>query len=331
MTQSTEDNIYFNIVTEAGNRSIFQFDQNRVQPVLTNPTDYELAVVRFSVPTDSIPIMNWKNDKYKIGIEFNGTLIEKFVQFVPYQTPGLPPFYPNFDNQVWSYQQWCDNMSNCLKELHDDMVIAQPSFPANKEILWTIQPETGIMSLYCQTGYTDPNVKVYFNWILETESVFQAFQVEQDKYRIIIKDHITNQTSYGGGGVIMSQQYNTTALISEFDKLIFETNSIPVNPELLGTSTNETRQVITDFDCSSFSRDKTDVQYFPAGPVRYYQLVSREPLNRIDLVVQWEDRFGNLFPLYLQYNNQISIKIHFRKKASQILTDTIYFDDEERK
>ena len=143
------------------------------------------------------------------------------------------------------------------------MLLAEPTFPPTKEILWTIEPNSGIMSLYCENGYTDPNVKVYFNWVLNTQTVFQSYQETQEKYRLIIKNRISNQTTYGGGGVIMSQKYTTTSLISDFDKLVFETNSIPVNPELLGTSSNETRQVITDFDCAGFSRDRTDIQYFP--------------------------------------------------------------------
>jgi hypothetical protein len=330
MSSDEQNNIYFNINTVAGNRSIFQFDENRVQPILKNPSEYELAVVRFTVPVDSIPIQNWRNDKYKIGIEFNGTLIEEFVPFLPYATGGIP-FYPNTVGQIWSYQQWIDNMNSSLKTLHDSMLLAEPTFPATKEILWTIEPDTGIMSLYCENGYTDPNVKVYFNWVLNTQTVFQSFQEEQDKYRIIIKNRITNQTTYGGGGVIMSQKYSTTSLISDFDKLIFETNSLPVNPELLGTSNNETRQVITDFDCAGFSRDRTDIQYYPQGPIRFHQLNSQYPLHRIDLVIQWEDTAGNLFPIYLEYNNQMTVKLHFRKKDSNILTNTINFDDEERK
>ena len=108
MSSDEQNNIYFNITTKAGDRSIFQFDENRVQPVLNDPSEYELAVVRFTVPVDSIPVQNWKNDKYKIGIEYNGTLIEKFVQFLPYATDGKP-FYPNTIGQIWSYQQWCAN------------------------------------------------------------------------------------------------------------------------------------------------------------------------------------------------------------------------------
>jgi hypothetical protein len=324
--QGNQDNIYLNITTNTINRTAFQFDENRVQPVLDKPTDYQLGVVRFSVPTNSIPLMNWRPNFYKIGIEFNGTLKEKFVDFVPNSSSG--PLYPNTIGQLWSYQEYCATMSNCLKELHDEIVLAEPSFPANTPILMKIQPSTNIISLYCQSGYSDPLVKVYFNFDLITETVFQSFQEAPDKFRIIIKDKKTNATTYGGGGYIMSQEYPTTALISKLDKLIFETNSIPVNPELLGTSTNEIRQVITDFNCASFSRDTLAIQYFPQGPVRHYDMNSHHALNRIDLVVKWEDVYGNLFPIYLQLDDQISIKIHFRKKKQNIIQETLYKNQE---
>ena len=315
-----QDNIYFNINTQSLNRSVFQFDEQRVQPILDNPSDYELAVVRCSVPTSSIPIQNWKANKYKIGIEYLGEVVEKYVEFVPNSARG--PLYENTIGQIWSYQEWCSIMTNCLAELHNEMVALKPSFPASTHILWKIEPESSIMSLYCPAGYANPAVKVYFNWILLTESVFQAFLENEDKFYILIKDKITNRTNYGGGGYIMSQEYETTTLISDYDKLVFETNSVPVQPELLGTAINETRQVITDFDIAGLPRDGLNIQYFPKGPIRYYELKSKYPLRSIDLVIQWEDKTGNLFPIFLEISSQISVKIHFKKKNSRILEDS---------
>jgi hypothetical protein len=222
-------------------------------------------------------------------------------------------------------------MSNTLKLLHDEMVIAEPTFPATKEILWKIEPDTGLMSLYCENGYLDPNVKLYFNWVLLTESIFQAFQVEDTKFRIYIKDLKHNRTNYGGGGVIMKQEYTTTSLISKLDKIVIETNSVPVNPELLGTSTNEIRQVITDFDAASFIRDNLAIQFFPQGPIRYYQMNSNYPMYRIDLVVKWEDIYGNLYPLFLQDEAQVSIKLHFRKRGGDVMLTALDNADEDRR
>ena len=222
-------------------------------------------------------------------------------------------------------------MSNCLKELHDQIVLAQPTFPASTPILWKIEPDTSIMSLYCPAGYADPNVKLYFNWILLTHSIFQAYGLEDDKFRIFIKDNITNKTTYGGGGFVMSQEYTTTPLISDGDKLLVETNSIPVNPELLGTKTNEIRQVVTDFDIDNLVRDSLAIQFFPQGPLRYYQLKSNYPLHRMNVVVRWEDADGNTYPIYLQDNARLTMKIHFRKKGSDILFETLYKYDEQTK
>ena len=139
MASDEQNNIYFNITTKAGDRSVFQFDENRVQSILKKPSEYELAVVRFTVPVDSIPVQNWENDKYKIGIEFNGTVIEEFVPFLPYATDGTP-FYPGTIGQIWSYQQWVDNMNGSLKTLHDNMLVAEPTFPPTKEILTILSP-----------------------------------------------------------------------------------------------------------------------------------------------------------------------------------------------
>ena len=97
MSQSTvsdsDDNIYYNVTIKKndtnGGKAIFS--ENRVEPIVDNPSDYELAVVRFSVPAVNIPIMYFdsepgKLDKdFKVSMTYDGVTETKDLVWIPNQ------------------------------------------------------------------------------------------------------------------------------------------------------------------------------------------------------------------------------------------------------
>ena len=60
--------------------------------------------------------------------------------------------------------------------------------------------------------------------------------------------------------------------------------------------------------------NRQSYQYFPQGPLRFYDLNGNSNLSEIDLSVFWEDKKGNLTLLQLVEGDTLSIKILFRKK-----------------
>ena len=67
--QDNEDHIYYNIdirkgVENAGQQFQAVFNETRVEPILNKPSDYDLSVVRFSIPSQSIPIFLWKENEF---------------------------------------------------------------------------------------------------------------------------------------------------------------------------------------------------------------------------------------------------------------------------
>ena len=68
MSQSEATHIYYNarINAELESRKQATFSVSRVQPILSKPNDYELAVIRFSLPSTSIPLfVRWNNRLFK--------------------------------------------------------------------------------------------------------------------------------------------------------------------------------------------------------------------------------------------------------------------------
>ena len=81
MNEENTDYIYFNIDSAFDGQTTFNFDENRVQPILKHPNQWEMSVERFEVPSIAIPIRFIKQNEFKISLEFNGTRIDEFVNF----------------------------------------------------------------------------------------------------------------------------------------------------------------------------------------------------------------------------------------------------------
>lgn len=316
-SSSTSDLIYVNIKSVVEGQQTFDFSANRVEPILQNPSDYELSVVRFSVPSSGIPVKIWNNEEYKITLKFNATTLEYPLLLI--QNSNEPPLYENYS--IYSYQEFIAIFNKTLKDLHDAMVLAEPTFAPTKECAVSLSPDTNLITFYAQTLYGAPSVELSFNFSLASQTLFDFVKLDTDLFKLKIQSTGINNISWGGlFGYTMIQQSNTLASISDLDKIIFETSSIPVNPELLGTgSNNETRQVITDFNASNFTRDNLPIQFFPMGPLRFYTLNSSYPLSKLDLIVSWEDKKGKVRPIFLDVNNPITVKLLFQKKGSKIL------------
>jgi hypothetical protein len=318
------DNIYFNIKRSFNKQSTFDFAETRVSNVLQNPSDYQLAITRFSIPSIGIPILFDVPNKYSITLKFNNSVETVDLSFSSDTTPLYSPYLA-----VWSYNDIVQGMNNGLKQLHDDMKITQPTFPPTKECSMVFDPITQLFSIYAQSSYASANIELFFH--SELYSLFNSFQainttlgffpIFQTLYRIIIKDNGNNGTTYGGGGYIMTQNFKTISQMNTFQSLIFETNSIPIHPELLGTQTNESRIIIDDFIIERETDNRLNINYYPTGPLLFTDLTSQQPLRNIDLKVSWTTSEGQTFPLITDESTPLDIKLLFRKKLNQRLEE----------
>ena len=112
-------------------------------------------------------------------------------------------------------------------------------------------------------------------------------------------------------------------LWSDFKTIVFISQSIPIVPEYIGGSNQVSRRVLTDFEPQNALFDRSDIQYFLQGALRYYDLKSTQPLNTIDIQIWWSDKLGRLFPLQLAKYDTATIKIEFRNKKARFP----FFDD----
>ena len=127
-----------------------------------------------------------------------------------------------------------------------------------------------------------------------------------------------------------TQEYSIIEYWTSLRKIIIISNTIPVKNEYVPATNNVNNAgisdqsgvnvsypILTDFvpNISSTAGDSRSIAYYvPQSQYRLVDLISTNPLQKIDIRIFWQDREGNLYPLLLSLFQQASLKIGFFKK-----------------
>lgn len=314
---SDADNIYQNIdIYNNTNQTIdATFEATRTAPILDNPSDYELAIVRFLVPTKNIPIMilDPPSKNYKVSCDYNGYIVTTNVVWIPNNN------CPETNYWVSTYQEFIDAINLALQTTFTQVKTAFPAYPGTQAPYFRLDGE--LVNFVAEQSIAVPSVRWYLNSDLQAIIPTISYNLNcfggNLSYQIVIKDNRNNSEIVGGVPVfVMISESSCLFLWNDFQNLLFQSNSIPIVPELLGTSVQNTRRVLTDFNPPSQIFDRTPLQFFPQGPLRFYDLKSNSPLSAIDLTVSWIDKSGRIRPMRLAPKDNLSVKILFRKKST---------------
>ena len=68
----SQNHIYYNATIENKTdlRKLAKFDATRVVPILDKPNDYKMAVVRFSLPLTSTPLLVFKENYFSVSLKY---------------------------------------------------------------------------------------------------------------------------------------------------------------------------------------------------------------------------------------------------------------------
>ena len=122
-----------------------------------------------------------------------------------------------------------------------------------------------------------------------------------------------------GGTYIFSQEYPTSDYMNSIRKIVITTTSMPVQKEFFPTpgnsnlSNTNSLPIVADFylDLGNKAGNQTSVAIYTAQLYRLIDLISDNPMRKIDLEFFWSDRLNNLYPLTLSIYDTISMKIGF--------------------
>lgn len=242
------------------------FEETRNSPVIQNPEDYYISVVRFSLDTATLPLFipqvklgqsNPNDLIYSITMtyEYSGTVYEQqeFIQFQSQNSFVPTPSSPTVQQDVSTSYYYINNYNrfvrminttfqDCYDNLNGQVITAGGTLPSANAPFMEFNPDrdTAIINAD-KLGYDESlinPISIYFNTPLfnlfsSFEAVNNGFQVTNGKnYRInIINDRDSNIYVLPSGDYVqMYQEYSTVSQWTPISSMVFTTSLVPIEP-----------------------------------------------------------------------------------------------------
>lgn len=319
--------------------------ETRTSPILHNPKEWLLSVIRFDLDCHGIPINiplmepgSTQVTQSIITIEYKGNYYPNNVTFtIPFNPSSPYPF-----NAVFNYQDWLDLVNNAVATSFSDAKMSgdPPIFAYN--------PTNSLIDLYVDDNFipaASPNQAfIYLNGPLTTyflnfefinkraitmsSNYFQQFNINNNNTKPL--PAVGSRSEYPlsvqtNNRYLVEQIAPSTASWTSLRNIILTSNLIPFRSETVPNqssrgsnySSSNTFPILTDFLVPTDTK-VTDTrivnQYLPTAQYRYIDLLSGSPLTSLDISVFWGDYYGNIYPLYLFPQGVVNVKLLFEKR-----------------
>jgi len=346
------DKVYYNMVIAYQSKDnqancIAETQYNEDDVILQKASDWYLSVIRFDIPTRSIPIMfvNIQPNQpdpdlteYSVTLEYDGNFSpQTFLKFETSHPNSAVPV-PNSQGKyprgiyygVYTYNRF-------LKFLNDALASAFANLPdpaPTTAPVVSFDSSTNLFSINCDVTLYDSSianpVKIWFNNKLF--SFFEGFDVNyfsrvDPNGRDIQFNIVPNQNVDPVTNMIKeSQDYPTISSWNSFRSLQLRSNMLQTHQEFVpsgmdSSSKSASNPIIADFiplfgESAGSSLTRTTISYTLNSAYKLINLMSDGPLTKFSLQVYWLDETGTEFPLTLNYRETVSVKLLFHRKAS---------------
>jgi hypothetical protein len=329
--EEPDDNIFYNIDIVNRLETLIpikaEYDVNRVDAVLQNPSLYNVSVVRFEIPT-TIPLFIFPEpSKYEFLIALEDLtnplvpIVSKFpVVFVDYCTGCF------YERGVYYVNHFLKMVNTTLKTCYDDMKLINPGYLPTQAPYITYDPATTLMTLWADEEYLDidryqilmSNVlhNQFFGSFLSKAFFQNVTAINKTDVQLLVEDQYTNSEVVNGTLLYkMIGEYSTLPLFNQIQQILIETDSFNIEGEIQSGTLPNVRRLLTDFEPPS---DISNRQYYTYNPsiYRWYNLLSTTPMTRVSCKVFITYSTGESFPLYLLFNELVSIKLLFKLKKN---------------
>lgn len=352
-----ESHVYYNvnIANTTAQPLEAKFNEVRGEGIVDIPEDYNLAIIRFSVPGQLIPIffmpiqdfpnLNPNLSTFSVTLSFGGVDFQTFLIYTPHNTEPVPnpptalnPHWPMAAYYgIFSYQHLLDMINTAYATSFAALKVMFPAAPPTAAPYFTYDSTTELVTLWAQQLYDPvvaggPTIEIFMDD--ELYSYFESFDVfffgfdtpAGKDYQFLIKNNNNNIPAAPVAYYTFPQQYATLYNWNALRNIVFLTGNIPVKAEYIpitnnfGTQvTNNYLPILTDFQASpgGASAFRGYITFFNQGEYRRVDLKGKEPLKIFDIQVYWADQLGNLHLLFIPPFDSISIKMLFEHKGSK--------------
>jgi hypothetical protein len=333
-TPEDSSNVFYNArvsIQDPATLTPLVYVDNRASSVLDNPADYRAAVVRFSVPCSQIPLFFYESTVSLPPCPPGGESIVRItntlgppltaaVELVLESTDANNPLNP----AITQVAQYLSMLNYALGLAATSVAIAPPSVyfdPATQlfrlegtapvatykiEVSYPIARLFGAISLVTNISYpySGPNTG-FFEWAAPS---------------IVVRN--APVTVFGS-----TQEYSTYSKWQSLRNISFQVFGVPTTSEYLSSSSGVrvagqgveagadlVSFVLTDFEPLAGSPDRGVIQFFPQGPLRWYNLLGNIPLRAITIQVLYTDERGVTRPVRVGYEDVFTLKLEFRRR-----------------
>lgn len=221
-----------------------------------------------------------------------------------------------------------NTLQTCYNDLISQIVANNSGFTAGSSCPFIdYDPTTTLFSLYFDTTSEIYNISFDSNLY----GMFPSFYVK-NKYIVINNRNGLGFVSIGDNNkwVKVSQNWNSTSTWSPVRSLVFVSDRLPINSEIvvaptifndLTTYNDQTsnfvpKKIITDFGIPfDFAHDARGYLTYTAILRRWISLSGRDRIREIDFKLFFLDRYtSNFVPILIPNNSDVNMKILFKRK-----------------
>lgn len=251
-------------IQNSGSPTPATFFQVRAEPLFNGkPSDYNMSIVRFTVPTQIIPIQifpirpapntNINLSAYSVTLKFGAFTEQVYLIWNPEDlTAPVPPSTSvNFvNNRYWTYYalysyQHFARMINAALATATTAIVADGA-PATGPPFLSYSGTTNLFTLYAPAAFLNTAatpIEIYINQALSTNFT-NSMDFTRYGYadpltfgadvRLNVFNKVTNSVTLAapyGLSYIMEQEFNALANMAAFTSLIVTSSSLPVRSE----------------------------------------------------------------------------------------------------
>jgi hypothetical protein len=307
-----------------------EFNASFQRPLIENPQEWDVSVIRFKIPNYETPIFTFTDNLYYMSLEYNGTYARLPVKYIP-QNDAVN------NRHVFEIQGFIAMLNYTIKN-------GDP-LPANclyNEIQKTVMLPTSVMPYFVYDETTKLISLIANDKFLDTQTtpirlfvnnaLYQMIQgfptyhyTNIHEFHLLVQDYY-NYNLYNTTYYKMTQQAPSFGLMSDMSGLIL-TSSLPIQNESTGIQfsvptdvMNQGQQVSvpilqdfipTELDISTFSKD---IVYNAITPYRQVEMISNSPIYNVNVKAYIQNISGTLTQTQMPPYASANIKLMFTKK-----------------
>lgn len=320
----------FNVFNNSAATDILKFKADITNPILPineKPNEYDISIIRFSVPNYYTPIFDFIDNYYYMSIEYNSTYVTLPIVYIQHNQDIT-------SRNVYEIQALIQMINETVSQLFIQLSnIVQ--LPTSEVPYFAYNEETKLISLFANSYYinnpTPQTLPINIHCDRHVWSILQGFPSYYDgsqqaatRYKLWVMD-LKNNFNTTTNLYKMTQQGSTFENICSFNGIVFTTN-LCIRNEFSGmkkviTGTNPESYniglpILQDYIPADISVDTfhNNVVYNAITPYRQSEIIGESMIYNMEIIPYYQTKDGILHEIILGSGQSGNIKMMFTKK-----------------